>query len=896
MTENFCLPLTSTASIDEVGGKGLSLSRLRGAGFAVPDGFILSTAAYRRFMEVNALREHVLEAARPGVAQGMLSFEASSARIQALFENASVPAEVVEQLDCAYAAYGTDHAVAVRSSATAEDLPNASFAGQQDTYLNVTGIDALVTAVRNCWASLWTARAMSYRHQMGIDHLRIDHLRIAMAVVVQRMVVAEVSGITFTANPATGERGQLVVNASFGLGEAVVGGEVTPDTFVLDATTLTPTQTIVGTKECMTVVDGSQGTRLIDVDAARRNDHSLTPDVLTQLGSLCVDVERCFDDEPQDIEWLYAGAKLWLVQSRPITNLPAEPPGDVRWDPPEPGAYLSRSQLVEHIPAPVCSLFEDLHMRRSLQHYWGLNLCRRGNHEYTDTQPPACFVVNTTVNGYAFRHLGEPPRSATATPSKSPLRQPRWIARPLQLLRTYVGFVGLWRFVALPRYLRQVASWRALDPASASVEQLWAGIRAMSMAEAQYWYDNGVWNAFSLTRGTEFQLQNFLDEHAPGEFTSGQFLSGLRSPAFDAQNALAGIAEMIRADPVLHADVLATPPLRLLDMLAKHPQGAPIRAAIDAYRETHGHQVFTLDFVEPCEAERPETTAQSLMALVLQDQLDPAARHADVARRRATALGEALARFQGPLRRRFRWRLWVARRYYPNREEAMFHMGKAWQVLRPLAVELGRRLTQMGTLLAPEDIFFLTTAELGKAVRSLVAADILTRRGRTQDFPDGFGVPEYAELTERRRQLREARRHLSPPVHIPGPPPWEPAESTAQVEPDAGVLEGSAVSPGHVTAQACLILSPSQFHKMKPGQVLVCPTTTPAWTQLFAQASALVTDIGGVLAHGSIVAREYGIPAVLGIADATKRIEDGQVITVDGDRGTVTQVPPRSIV
>ena len=217
----------------------------------------------------------------------------------------------------------------------------------------------------------------------------------------------------------------------------------------------------------------------------------------------------------------------------------------------------------------------------------------------------------------------------------------------------------------------------------------------------------------------------------------------------------------------------------------------------------------------------------------------------------------------------------------------MFYLGRAWTVLRPLAKELGRRLVDAGTLHAPGDIFFLTTTELGRAVRSIVALDRLPVSHKTAHYPNGPGLPEYSDLAVERRELREARKRLKPPALIPGPPPWSPLAPDADRETPGNVLEGSAVSPGRVTGEACVILSPRDFDRMRPGTILVCPATTPAWTQLFPQAVGLVTDIGGILAHGSIVAREYGIPAVLGLVNATQRIRDGQTLTVDGDKGYV---------
>ncbi len=869
---SFVLPLgTTTDALAVLGGKGRSLASLSRAGFTVPDGFHITTHAYASFIESNDLQSRLSDAAVPEVVDGILSFDGAAGRIKRLFAKSVLPPSVAEAIIAAYRPLAGER-VAVRSSATAEDLPQLSFAGQHDSHLNVQGREALLAAVRDCWASLFSPRAMAYRHNMAIEQDAV-----AMAVVVQRLVEADVAGILFTANPATGERREMVVNGSYGLGEAIVGGQVDPDVYVVDRQTLSPTDTALGAKASM-VVGAEAGTRTESVGKDRRRESSLGAGQLHRLGTLALAVERHFGDVPQDIEWSFAADELWLLQSRPITNLPPPPLREVSWEPPEPGAYLSRSQLVEHIPDPVSTLFEDLHMRRSLQHFWGINLVNRGHHRYEDTQPPACFVVQTTINGFAYRHLGEPLRSARADRRESEPRRPRrrsirnrlrqrWVVAKYQALA-----VPRWRYRALPVYLATIRTWRSLDPASATNAQLWAGIRAMSLADARYWYRHGVWNAFALARGTEYTLADFLGEHAPGEFTTGQFLSGLPSPAFDGQVMLWRIACDIRANPLLERLAVTTPVQRLLGALRATPEAAAVCRAIEDYLDCHGHQIYTLDFAEPVQAEQPVEIMRSLQALVLQADYDPRERQRELAGQRKRALDAARAHFSGRQRRRFLTLLRRARRCYPSRERAMFHMGRAWTVLRPLALELGRRLVDAGTLGAPDDVFFLETAEIARSIRALRV---------------GEGMPSYRDLARHRRSLREARRRLSPPPEVPGPPPWASRPEPEESKHDA-VLTGSAVSPGKVSAAASLILTAADFAKMRPDTVLVCPTTTPAWTPLFPKAAGLVTDIGGILAHGSIVAREYGIPAVLGLKDATKRIADGQRITVDGDMGTVT--------
>ena len=306
-------------SLELVGGKGRSLARMMNAGFDVPGGFLVTTETYRAFIAENGLQAQILEFAKPELRNGYPVFDACAEKIRALILSRSLAEAISADIKGAYANLGDlQTPVAVRSSANAEDLPDFSFAGQQETFLNVIGGDEVVEAVQKCWASLWTAQAISYRHQNGIDQGVV-----AMAVVVQVMVPSDVSGILFTANPATGERSEMIVNASFGLGEAVVGGQVTPDTFIIDRTDMSLKETVLGPKEQQIVCDDTQGIRMEDVAESNRTASSLSDPMLRELSETASRVEALYGGQPQDIEWAFCDGRLRLLQSRPITNLPA---------------------------------------------------------------------------------------------------------------------------------------------------------------------------------------------------------------------------------------------------------------------------------------------------------------------------------------------------------------------------------------------------------------------------------------------------------------------------------------------------------------------------------------------------------------------------------------------
>jgi pyruvate,water dikinase len=867
---------SADASLERAGGKGRSLAVLAIAELPVPDGFLVSTDAYRGFAEANGLQASITHILTDSIAEQAASSDAASSKIQALFDGASLSPGTAAVIREAYGGLGVnDPAVAVRSSATAEDLPDLSFAGQQDTYLNVRGEAALLDAVRRCWASLWTARAIDYRRRMEIDDQAL-----AMGVVVQLMIEAEVSGILFTANPATGDRSELVINASFGLGEAVVGGLVTPDTYLLDRSKLDDAdsglkQTQIGAKTEMIVSAGDQGTVTQPVPESKRGNASLSAESLRELASLSLRAERLFDGVPQDIEWAIADGTCWLLQSRPITNLPAAPL-DVTWDPPAPGVKLIRRQVVENMPDPLSPLFADLYLTEGLDA--GLDEMAADLGLPFDIDEFIDRPMFLTVNGFAYC-------LASYRVSWRLFRQiPKilfWYVKALPALLR--NLVPLWRDGALPRYLATVDDWKVVDRHVATKGELLTGVRALAAADARYWYSVAmVMGAAKITDGL---LNVFLTSRlVPGLLTSGVFLRGFESKTIEAQQQLEAIARSVNSERSegsvsLRDLVIATPASELLDRLSHHPGGETLVSDIQAYLDAYGHQIYTLDFVQATQAEEPLPVLLSLKALVGDGGYDTPARQAAMVEQRRLQV-QATLEALGPVRRwLFRKFLGWAQDYGPNREEALFYIGAAWPTLRHLALELGQRLVEDGTLSRPEDVFYLERRELEAACSARESNET---------------APEFAQQAEQRRALRDARMQLHPPGMVPEKGRWKVGfinlsflETQKRNAEDSNTLAGFPVSPGQVTGAASVILTPADFANMQPDTILVCPTTTPAWTPLFTQALGLVTDIGGILAHGSIVAREYGIPAVMGTGNVTKRIVSGQRISVDGDTGTV---------
>jgi phosphohistidine swiveling domain-containing protein len=852
--------------IHTAGGKGANLGELTAAGFPVPPGFVLITDAYNEFVRNHGLQKEIIDLASEVSINDLQSRERASIKIEALFMVAEIPEDIVQELITSYAELQSD-AVAVRSSATAEDLPEASFAGQQDTYLNVQDKETLLEAVKRCWASLWTARAITYRLKQGIDPADVS-----LAVVVQQLIPADSAGILFTANPVDGERDQIVINATWGLGEAIVSGQVTPDTVIVDKPDLLISSREIPTKTIMTV-RADKGTEEQPVHQSKRDQQVLDDATAVELARFGAQIEAHYGS-PMDIEWALSNGEIAILQARPITNLPPAPLKDVRWDPPRPNTIWMRRQVVEHMPEPLSPLFDELYLKDGLDHSMvsmtvymsDISGIKINLWDFID--PPFA----ASVNGYAYSiasfNFG-------------------WRLIPLAL-RVYIivlpkmirHLVPRWRDVSLPGYQAIIADWKNIDLSNTSDGDLLRGVRELAAEDAVYWFAAAV--ALGLARMSDGALNRFLKSVTGGRLTSGSFLRGFPSKAAEAQIQLEAIARKIEATDFIREQVKETPAANLIPTLAKHPDGQNILDDFQLYLDAYGHQIYNLDFAAPTLADDPLPVLLSLKTAVEHPERDARTHQAELAQER----DDLVARMQhdlNPIQRPiFKKLLGWAQRYSPYREEALFYVGAAWPTLRQLALELGQRLSQAGVLDKPDDIFYLESAELAEGIAARSA---------------GVPQPELAKLARERRTLREARKRLVPPVAVPpdgrmkfGPinmSMFEPQPRTISTGP---TLDGFAVSPGQITAPASVVKSPEEFEKMVPDSILVCISTTPAWTPLFAQAKGLVTDIGGALAHGSIVAREYGIPAVMGTGVATQRIKNGQVIRVDGNNGTVTLV------
>ncbi len=803
MSFTACVPfsLLSGSDLAVAGGKGANLAELVRAGFPVPDGFVITTDAYR--LAVSDLAEPTQEAVA----------------------SAGVPGTVHADVMSAYERLGAGR-VAVRSSATAEDLPGAAFAGQQDTFLGIEGADSLIDAVRRCWASLWTERAVSYRARLGIDDATV-----AIAVVVQRMAPSDLAGVMFTADPVTGARDRVVIDSSPGLGESVVAGLVTPDHAVLG-----PDDEVVerraGRADTVIRESASGGTETVEADGAAR----LTEAQLAGLAALGRGIAEHFG-RPQDIEWAVAGDAVAILQARPMTALPPPPRRLTRRQ------RLTGPVIVELVPRrpypmEVSAWIEPnvgRHMERLLDGVAGVRV------RLTDSIPATDAVVQEFV----------PPNPE---PSR---RTPRRIARTVSRFgcdpRAWADDPRLARFRAAVAELGSrdltAASWAellAVPPEAGRASDLMTELRIEYLPSAA-----GAMVRLRLLL-TILRRRNLF----------ASLLVDAKTATQEANAALGGIADLIATRPRLAQRARGLDGRGLLELLRTDPDASPALDALDAFLARYGHRetVSVLLPRDPTWSESPETVT-ALVSVLLTERVGD--------RMLGRAAAAALATVQRhPLVRLIRAQNRVARLVDKAaagaavREDTHFELTRGMPPLRRAVLEMGRRLAGAGAIPEADDVWYLTLEDL----RPLAGPD------------DPAG--SLAGIVARRRQAfaELAGSPLIAPSLIY--PAWDAGADGALV---SGVGGGS----GRATGPVRVIAGPDEFAELRSGEVLVCTATNPSWTPLFARAAAVVVDNGGLASHAAIVAREYGIPAVMGTGSGTTILSDGQMVLVDGDRGVV---------
>jgi rifampicin phosphotransferase len=879
-----------TGDIHRVGGKGANLGALTRAGICVPPGFCVTTAGFDRFMEalpdaqehfaaLDALDGTSIDAARMA-AEGMRNALGALA----------MPEGVREAVLSAWRTLGTEHALAVRSSATAEDLPGASFAGQQDTFLNVRGEASLLEAVRRCWISLFTDRAVLYRARGGFGHHAVQ-----LSVVVQRLIDPEVSGILFTADPITGHRHIASIDAGFGLGEALVSGLISADLYRVDKRSGEVLLAQPGHKAFAIRSRPDGGTTREALPETQADARALSDEQVRALAEIGAKVEALYVGVPQDIEWCIAEGKVYVVQARPVTSLfplPQTTQTDIGLR-----VYVSFGHL-QMMLDPMPTLARQV---------WQLFLPAGKTRAPTLRAPPmrSSVMVSAGSRLYidvtgalrishirkgllsllsrAYQTLGQ---SVSALVTRPGFEQGR--AASGKVMRAVLRILGpVFARVPIRLLFRDpeegaAAFSRALKEIPLGIEQR---VRAAGTSAARIRLCEHELNGlFWRVRGHLAQMiTGFAALALLRRLTSGGWADRVRDDVGLLMRGLPGnvttemdlavgdLTDRLRPHPALAALIQSQRWADAQGQLQDVAGGTELASAIAAFLSRYGNRsAGEIDLSRPRWRDDP-----SLLLRVMSGGL--AAGEAGVHRRQhqaqvATA-EEAIARLvaaakHGPwgwLRSRWARRLArVARIGMGLREHPKFAIVQVLAIVRAEALVAGRTLEERGQLNNVADVWHLGFDELANALedpnrdlRATVAARSAELRG------DQGRRPPLVMSSDGETPTLEARADLP-----------------------EGALSGTAASAGVVEGIARVVTDPSR-EVVRAGEILVAPFTDPGWTPLFVHAAGLVTEVGGMMTHGAVVAREYGIPAVVSVSSAVERIKSGQRIRVDGTRGFV---------
>jgi phosphoenolpyruvate synthase/pyruvate phosphate dikinase len=864
MTDRYVLDFQEIdqTQVAVAGGKGANLGELsRIQDVRVPAGFCVTTDAFQRIMADAPSMDDLLDRLSRLELDDRECIRQLSAEIRQTLESIPIPGDLDAAITGALARLGEDAAYAVRSSATAEDLPTASFAGQQDTYLNVVGPAAILQHVSRCWASLFTERAVTYRLRNGIDHRKVH-----MAVVVQRMVFPRAAGILFTADPITGNRTIASVEASFGLGEALVSGLVNADTYkVRDDEVVART---IGAKQLAILPSPAGGTEERAIEPERREQPALTDAQVVRLAQLGRRIEAHFG-LPQDIEWCLVGDDFHIVQSRSITTLFPIPARDDA----ENHVYLSvgHQQMMTDPMKPLGlsvwlltamtamyeaggRLFVDItrHLgspagRAGLMGMVGKSDLLTGDALQTVIDRDFIPLLPDAAPG------GPPPGSAPAPIETDPAIVTGLIERSRDSLAALKRDIASKSGPALFEFLLEAIQEHKRylsDPLSTQV--------IMAVAEATWWLNERLeaWLGDKNAVGT-------LTQSVPHNVTSEMGL------------ALLAVADVIRPHPEVVAFLQRVEDDSFLDELPRLPGGREARDAIQAWLDRYGMRCAgEIDITRPRWSERPTMLVPVILGNVRNFEpgesdrrFERGLREARVKERevleRLRALPGGEQKADETKRMIDRVRTFAGYREYPK-----YGIVSRYFIYKQALMGEAERLVQAGVLREKEDIFYLTLPELHDVVRMHHVDDALIRQ-RKDEFRSYEALTPPRVLTSDGEMINGAYRRDDLP---------------------AGALVGLAVSAGTVEGRARVILDMAQAD-LEPGDILVTAFTDPSWTPLFVAIKGLVTEIGGLMTHGAVIAREYGLPAVVGVQHATRLIRDGQRIRVHGTEGYVEMLP-----
>ena len=854
------------------GGKGANLGELSGiTGIRVPEGFCVSTEAYKKITENNQELNSLLDELTRLKAEESSTIREISAKIRTAIESIPIPKNIAEEIAGHLAKFDEKDAFAVRSSATAEDLPAASFAGQQDTYLNIIGKEAILNHISRCWASLFTARAVIYRLQNGFDHRKVQ-----LAVIVQKMVFPQLSGILFTADPVTSNRKMLSIDASFGLGEAMVSGLVNADSYTVCSGKVIDKK--ISTKKLAIYALPNGGTKEQDIEPERQNRQALTDEQILQLERIGRKIEEHFGS-PQDIEWCLVDDAFYIVQSRPITTLYPIPTyakasvGGPAADDPENHVYVSvgHQQMMTDPMKPLGLSFWLLTTPASMRtaggrlfiDVTGMLASPAGRKTIIDvlgkSDPLIKDALTTIIERGDFikpipddkneSNKGVPPRNYQTLDDYDPAivsdlirNSETSIAALKQNIPTKSGS-DLFDFILEDiRQLKKIMS----DPQSFGV--IMTGMNASSWIREKMNEWLGEKNAADT-----------LSQSAPNNITSEMGLD------------LLNVADVIRPYPEVIAYLQHVKEDNFLNELGKFDGGRETRNAIHAYLDKYGMRCAgEIDITKTRWAEKPAILVPMILNNIKNFEPDAGNRRFEQGRQEALKKEQELLDRLKQLpdaeqkARETKRMIGLVRNFAGYREYPKYHMISRYFVYKQALLKEAGQLVLANVIHEKEDIYYLSFEELQEVVRT--------------------NKLDYQIISKRKDEFRLYEK-LTPPRVITSDGEIITGKYKRGNLP-AGAIAGLAVSSGVTEGRARVILNMDDAD-LEAGDILVTAFTDPSWTPLFVSIKGLVTEVGGLMTHGAVIAREYGLPAVVGVENATRLIRDGQRIRVNGTDGYV---------
>lgn len=833
------------------GGKGANLGEMTAAGIAVPGGFVVTADAYKAFIKENHLEEMFRrELTEAGKDEAKLLDAAK--KFRHAISKGKLPEEVEKAVREKYAQLGEQARVAVRSSATAEDLPDASFAGQQETYLNVRGAEAVLTQIRNCYASLWGNRAVCYRSNQGYDQLSV-----ALAVVIQKMVESEKAGVLFTVNPINRNPDEMQINASYGLGESVVSGKVTADSYLCDKQGKVKSCQI-GSKETQIIYADTQGTAA-PANAQCTPDDVITSDAQKTPGDTAATKEvavsekmqkaRCLNDEeiavlcaeavriekhygcPMDIEWAIAGGSVYILQARAITTLHTDNAEEQKII----AGYLEGMQITGKARANMAFQLEKMPFAyRPLDYDYIIKINRQKAKIFQEngiilTSDPRIDddgiqtlpTSRIKINGGIFKLFGT-----------------------LKLLKNFAVCTEKCR-TFLAEYEDEIGKMRQIDFEQKNIKECGEFLSYTLNLIGRLAYDRFKYALFPsfIARDMEKAVQK-VDK----SYTKFDLFWGLNNKTSEVTRDIAELAGKIKEDKALAADLLQGASYQTL--YKKYPE---MQSAFDSFLQKNGYKSDYNCYCVDARTllENPDRLLHILQPLVATTETASGEKEQDFGK-----LMEQLKAIYGSKYPALKERIEDFRYFHVVREETQYLWETVFYYVRKC--------------LERTNMLLLSDTDYEHGVANLFAEELIAACERGS----------LSESDKEKIERRNSKHPLAQKV-------WD-ASKLLVFDADGDVLKGVSGSTGTAIGKVCIIHGPEEFYKMQKGDVLVCQLTDPEWTPLFNLASAVVADTGSSLSHAAIVAREYGIPAVLGVGFATTRFKDGDTIKVDGDKGEVS--------